>query len=66
MSRVGQNHIYTMYIRFCFGREITKYTVIRCIYTGLANPTNERYLPKIVPRKTLWIKLDRDTPVYKL
>jgi hypothetical protein len=33
--RVGQNHIYTVYIRyFCgiFGREITKYTVIYGVY----------------------------------
>jgi len=26
VCRVGQNHIYTVYIRF-FGRKITKYTV---------------------------------------
>ena len=26
-----------------FGREITKYTVIRCIYSGLANPTHTAY-----------------------
>jgi len=28
MCRVGQNHIYTVYIYGIFGREITKYTVI--------------------------------------
>ena len=35
MHRVGQNRIYTVYIRyFCgiFGREITKYTVIYGVY----------------------------------
>ena len=31
MSRVGRNHIYTVYIRY-FGREITKYTVTYGVY----------------------------------
>ena len=31
--------IYLRCINSIFGREITKYTVIRCIYTVLANPT---------------------------
>ena len=31
IHRVGQNHIYTVYIRY-FGREITKYTVIYGVY----------------------------------
>jgi hypothetical protein len=38
MIRVGQNHIYTVYIWY-FGLEITKYTVYIRIYTVLANPT---------------------------
>jgi len=38
ISRVGQNHIYTVYIR-CFWQEIHQiYGHIRCIYTVLANP----------------------------
>jgi hypothetical protein len=32
MSRVGLNHIYTVYIYGIFGREITKYTVIYGVY----------------------------------
>jgi len=32
MTRVGQNHIYTVYIHGIFGREITKYTVIYGVY----------------------------------
>jgi len=55
MSRVGQNHTYTVYS--LFGREITKYTVyiryfwqgtyqsyghIRCKHTVLANPIYEQ------------------------
>jgi hypothetical protein len=31
MCRVGQNHIYTVYIRY-FGRKITKFTVIYGVY----------------------------------
>ena len=38
MCRVGQNHIYTVYIR-CFWQENHQiYGHIRCIYTVLANP----------------------------
>ena len=38
--RVGQNHIYIRCEYGIFGRKITIYTVIRCIYTVLANPTS--------------------------
>jgi hypothetical protein len=32
MARVGQNHIYTVYIYGIFGREIIKYTIIYGVY----------------------------------
>jgi len=42
--RVGQNHIYTVYIRYFWyfwqGNH-QKYGHIRCIYTVLANPTQD-------------------------
>jgi hypothetical protein len=37
--RVGQNHIYTVYIRYFWQGNLQKYSHIRCIYTVLANPT---------------------------
>jgi hypothetical protein len=38
MSRVGQNHIYTVYIRYFWQGNHQIYGHIRCIYTVLANP----------------------------
>ena len=37
--RVGQNHIYTVYIRYFWQGNHQIYGHIRCIYTVLANPT---------------------------
>jgi len=39
ISRVGQNHIYTVYIRYFWLGDHQTYGHIRCIYTVLANPT---------------------------
>ena len=39
MTRVGQNHIYTVYIRYFWQGDRQIYGHIRCIYTVLANPT---------------------------
>ena len=39
MYRVGQNHIYTVYIRYFGQGNHQIYGHIRCIYTVLANPT---------------------------
>jgi len=36
--RVGQNHIYTVYIRYFWLGNHQIYGHIRCIYTVLANP----------------------------
>ena len=38
MCRVGQNHIYTVYIRYIWQGNHQIYGHIRCIYTVLANP----------------------------
>jgi hypothetical protein len=38
MCRVGQNHIYTVYIRYFWQGNHQIYDYIRCIYTVLANP----------------------------
>ena len=40
MCRVGQNHIYTVYIRYFWQENHQIYDHIRCIYTVLANPKN--------------------------
>ena len=40
MSRVGQNHIYTVYIRHFWQGTHQIYGHIRCIYTVLANPAH--------------------------
>ena len=37
--RVGQNHIYTVYIRYFWQGKHQIYGHIRCIYTVLANPS---------------------------
>ena len=42
MSRVGQNNIYTVCIRYFWQGNHHIYGHIRYIYTVLANPTNER------------------------
>jgi len=39
MCRAGQNHIYTVYIRYFWQGNHQIYGHIRCIYTVLANPT---------------------------
>jgi len=38
MCRVGQNHIYTVYIRYFWQGNHQIYGHIQCIYTVLANP----------------------------
>jgi hypothetical protein len=38
VDRVGQNHIYTVYIRYFWLGNHQIYGHIRCIYTVLANP----------------------------
>jgi hypothetical protein len=40
--RVGQNHIYTVYIQYFWQGNFNMYGHIRCIYTVLANPTYDR------------------------
>jgi hypothetical protein len=40
MCRVGQNHIYTVYIRYFGQGNHQIYGHIRCVYTVLANPSN--------------------------
>jgi hypothetical protein len=40
ISRVGQNHIYTVYIRYFWQGNHQIYGHLRCIYTVLANPTD--------------------------
>jgi hypothetical protein len=40
IRRVGQNHIYTVYVRYFWQGNHQKYGHIRCIYTVLANPIN--------------------------
>jgi len=53
MNRVGQNHIYTVYIRY-FWQEIHQiYGHIRCIYTVLANPKYKKMFPSGTEPKTL-------------
>ena len=41
--RVGQNHIYTMYIRYFWQGNEQIYGHIRCINTVLANPIHNGY-----------------------
>jgi hypothetical protein len=43
MSRAGQNHIYTVYMRCFWQGNHQIYAHIRCRYTVLANPTIELY-----------------------
>ena len=44
MTRVGQNHIYTVYIRYFWQRNHQIYNHIRSMYTVLANPRNDTLL----------------------
>ena len=39
MCRIGQNHIYTVYMRYFWQGNHRIYGHIRCMYTVLANPT---------------------------
>jgi hypothetical protein len=39
ICRVGQNHMYTVYIRYYWQGNHQIYGNIRCIYTVLANPS---------------------------
>ena len=49
--RVGQNHIYTVCIRYFWQGFHHIYGHIRCIYTVLANPTNTTHNVIRVDRK---------------
>ena len=48
ICRVGQNHIYTVYLRFFWQGNHQIYGHIRCIYTVLANPRLVAYGDKDV------------------
>jgi hypothetical protein len=50
ISRVGQNHIYTVYIQYFLQGFHQIYGHIRCIYTVLANP-NYKYNIMMLGRK---------------
>jgi len=43
MFRVGQNHVYTVYIRYFWQGNYEIYVHIWCIYTILANPTHSQH-----------------------
>jgi len=45
ICRVGQNHIYTVYIRYFWQENHQIYGHIRCIHTVLANPKNKVTTP---------------------
>jgi len=64
ITRIGQNPIYTVCIRY-FGREITKYTVIYCAYmrfwptliiTHHGSETTLRYLTCIFFKTSTWFR----------
>jgi hypothetical protein len=44
ICRVGQNHIYTVYVRYFWQGNYQIYGHIRCIYTVLANPIHTVFL----------------------
>ena len=46
--RVGQNHIYTVYIRCFWHGNHQIYDHIRCIHTVLANPTHFKCMPPLM------------------
>jgi hydrogenase maturation factor len=52
MYRVGQNHIYTVYIRYFWQGNFQIYGYIRCIYTVLANP---KYVQQPSTEKCIFI-----------
>jgi hypothetical protein len=41
MTRVGQNHIFTVYIRYFWQENHQIYGHIQCIYTVMANPKHD-------------------------
>ena len=43
IARVGQNHIYTVFLRYFWQGNHQIYGHIRCIYTVLANPKHNSY-----------------------
>jgi len=43
MPRVGQNHIFTVYLRYFWYGNHQTYSHLWCIYTVLANPTYAVY-----------------------
>jgi succinate dehydrogenase flavin-adding protein (antitoxin of CptAB toxin-antitoxin module) len=53
ICRVGQNHIYTVYIRCFWQKNHQIYGHIRCIYTVLANPTHLRSDPQNTTGRTV-------------
>jgi hypothetical protein len=52
MRRVGQNYIYTVYIRHFWQRNHQIYGHIRCIYTILANPKYAYFVYFKYPHET--------------
>jgi hypothetical protein len=53
IDRVGQNHTYTVYIRYFWQENHQIYGHIRCIYTVLANPNNRGPTPYALIKATL-------------
>jgi len=43
IAKVGQDHMYTVYIRYFWQGNHRIYNHIRCIFTALANPTYSSY-----------------------
>jgi len=58
ITRVGQNHIYTVYIRYFWQGNHQMYGYIRCIYTVLANPMHHTYPHPHVPQFRACDKFD--------
>jgi len=52
MTRVGQNHIYTVYKRCFWQKSHHTYSHIRCKYTVLANPTYDPMLLLVTKKRT--------------
>jgi len=56
MHRVGQNHTYTVYVRYLWQGNHQLYVHIRCIYTVLVNLRHAFYQAKVFlahPRNTV-------------
>jgi len=53
LCRVGQNHLYTVCIRYFWQGNHQKYGHIRCIYMVLANPTFMSLVRYVYPRNIL-------------